>query len=90
MDWVSCITHLSEEGIVPIRPFGMDEGHEKRCNCADGRGDEYRPHNWHTVHKDAGRYVSQRSGNERRENLQRSAQRRMTLHLLEAREQAQR
>lgn len=48
----------------------MDEGHEKRCDCTDGRGDEYRPHDWHTVYKDAGRYVGQRSRNERWENLQ--------------------
>lgn len=70
MDWVSCIAYLGEESIIPIRPFGVDEGHEKRRDCADGRGDEYRPHDWHTVYKDAGRYVGQRSRNERWENLQ--------------------
>lgn len=59
LNWVHvlCITYLGEESIVPIRPFGMDEGHEKRRDCADGRGDEYGPHDWHAVYKDAGGYV---------------------------------
>lgn len=70
MDWVLCITYLGEKGIVPIRPFRMDESHEKRCDSADGGGDEYRPHDWHAIYKDASRYVGQCPGNERRENLQ--------------------